>query len=524
MSELVPHAAHWGAFTAETEGGRLTGVRPFPADPAPSPLIAAMPDIAHAPSRIDRPYVRKGWLRGDRKGGTIRGAEEFVPVGWDAAIGLVAEELKRVRAEHGSRSIFAGSYGWSSAGRFHHARTQLHRMLALSGGFTGQVQNYSFAAGMTLLPHLLGNADAVNGPVVDWRAICRHAKLLLCFGGVLTRNGQIASGGAGTHEMGYWVREAARRGVRILNIAPMRADMQADAGAEWLPIRPGTDTALMLAMMHVLLTEGLADRDFLARCTVGIARVESEVLGNARTPAWAAAITGIPAEAIAALARDCARTPTMLTATWSLQRAEFGEQPYWAMIALAAMLGQIGRPGTGFGFGHGSMGGMGNPRAEIPSVGMSMPANPAGSFIPVARVTEMLERPGGEYDFNGQRLRYPDTRLIYWAGGNPVPPPPGPQPPAARLGAGGDGGGARALVDRGRAARRYRAAGDHDARTRRYRLRRARPLHPGDEAGHPAAGPGARRLRHLRGYRGRARHARAFHRAARRARLAARHL
>ena len=89
------------------------------------------------------------------------------------------------------------------------------------------------------------------------------------------------------------------------------------------------------------------------------------------------------------------------------------------MIALAAMLGQIGRPGTGFGFGHGSMGGMGTPRAEIPSVGMSVPPNPAGSFIPVARVTEMLERPGGEYDFNGRRLRYPDTRLIYWAGGNP---------------------------------------------------------------------------------------------------------
>src|SRR5579875_1438615 len=144
MTELVPHAAHWGAFTAEVEDGRLTGVRPFAHDPAPPPLIRAMPDIAHGPTRIDRPYVRKGWLRGDRSGGTVRGAEEFVPVGWDEAIRLVAGELTRVRAEHGSASIFGGSYGWSSAGRFHHARTHLHRMLAFSGGFTGQVQNYSF--------------------------------------------------------------------------------------------------------------------------------------------------------------------------------------------------------------------------------------------------------------------------------------------------------------------------------------------------------------------------------------------
>jgi biotin/methionine sulfoxide reductase len=419
MTDLIPHAAHWGAFSAEVENGRVIGVRPFRGDRAPTPLIDTTPDIVHAPTRIDRPHARKGWLRGDRDGGTIRGAEAFVPLEWDEAIRLVASELLRVRAKRGSASIFGGSYGWSSAGRFHHARSQLHRMLALTGGFTGQVQNYSFAAGMTLLPHLLGSTEAVNGPVVDWRAICRHAKLLVCFGGILTRNGQVASGGAGTHEMAHWVREAARRGVRILNVSPMRADMQADAGAEWVPIRPNTDTALMLAMMHVLLTEGLADRDFLARCTVGIERVEGEVLGNARTPEWAAGITGIPAHVIATLARDCARMPTMLTATWSLQRAEFGEQPYWAMVALAAMLGQIGKPGTGFGFGHGSMGGMGNPRAEIPSVGMTIPPNPANSFIPVARVTEMLEHPGEEYDFNGRRRRFPDTRLIYWAGGNP---------------------------------------------------------------------------------------------------------
>jgi biotin/methionine sulfoxide reductase len=424
MTELQPHAAHWGAFTAVVEDGRLVGTRPFAGDPHPPALLASIPDAVHAPTRIDRPHVRRGWLVGDRRGGTPRGGEPFVPVDWDTAVRLVAGEVARVREAYGPASIFGGSYGWASAGRFHHARTQLHRLLAVAGGYTGQLTNYSYAAGMTLMPHIVGTNDVIAGPVVEWRDIVAHAKLLLCFGGILLRNGQITAGGAGRHEMATWLDRAARAGVRIINISPVRGDMPDFAGAEWLPIRPGTDTALMLGMAHVLFAEGLADAVFLARCTVGWERVRAYVLGAtdgvAKTPAWAAAETGIPAERIVTLARDCAALPTMLTAAWSLQRAERGEQAFWMLVVLAAALGQIGRPGCGFAFGHGSMNGMGMARTEVPSVSLPELPNPAQSWIPVARITEMLERPGGDYDYNGRRLTYPDARLMWWAGGNPL--------------------------------------------------------------------------------------------------------
>jgi biotin/methionine sulfoxide reductase len=423
MTELKPHAAHWGAFTAVVEDGRLIAARPFAGDPNPPALLASMPDAVHAPTRIDRPHVRRGWLRGDRGGGTLRGAEPFVPVDWDTAIRLVAGEVARVRDTHGPASIFGGSYGWASAGRFHHARQQLHRLLSVAGGYTGQLTNYSYAAGMTLMPHVLGTNDVIAGPVVEWRDITAHAKLMVCFGGILLRNGQITAGGAGRHDMATWLECAARAGIRLVNVSPVRGDMPGFAGAEWLPIRPGTDTALMLGMAHVLLTEGLADQAFLGRCTVGWQRVRDYVLGGAdgvaKTPAWAAAETGIPAARIAALARDCAALPTLLTAAWSLQRAERGEQPFWMLVALAAMLGQIGQRGCGVSFGHASMNGMGMARTEIPSAGLPALPNPAQSWIPVARLTEMLERPGGAYDYNGRRLCYPDTRLMWWSGGNP---------------------------------------------------------------------------------------------------------
>ena len=417
------HAAHWGAFTGVVEHGRLAAIETPPADPAPPAILQGMPDALHSPLRIDRPHIRKGWLNGDRNGGTPRGGEPFVPVSWDEATRLVAAELTRVRTQHGPASIFGGSYGWASAGRFHHARSQLHRLLAAAGGFTGQVTNYSYAAGMTLMPHIVGGMEIVDRPVIAWRDIVAHAKILVCFGGITVRNGPVNAGGGARHEMGLWLRRAAQAGIRIVNISPIRADMPEDVPAEWWPIRPNTDTALMLALAHVLIQEGRVDHAFLARCTTGYEPLRAYIMGETdntpKTPAWAETETGLPAAQIADLARALAAQPNMLAAAWSLQRAEAGEQPYWMITALAALLGGIGLPGRGFTFGLGSENGMGGARAMIPSASLPALPNPAHSFIPVARITDMLEQPGATVEFNGRRLTYPDTRLIWWAGGNP---------------------------------------------------------------------------------------------------------
>jgi biotin/methionine sulfoxide reductase len=109
----------------------------------------------------------------------------------------------------------------------------------------------------------------------------------------------------------------------------------------------------------------------------------------------------------------------MITVAWSLQRAHHGEQPYWMAIALAALLGQIGLPGGGFAFGHGSMNGVGNPRIDVPAPDMPTKLNPAARAIPVARVADMLLHPREPYEFDGRTDYYPDVRLVYWAGGNP---------------------------------------------------------------------------------------------------------
>jgi biotin/methionine sulfoxide reductase len=416
---LVPHHSHWGAFSAVVEGGRIVGTERFPFDPDPSPLIDATPDAVHSPTRILSPMVRAGWLEGCGASGAGRGREAFVPVGWER-VGLVAGELSRVCREHGPGAIMGGSQGWSSAGHFHEARGQLRRFLAASGGFVDQTSNYSFGTALTFLPHILGTAQAVTGPLTSWSSIARHTRLFVLFGGANPKNTQVAKGGCAWHGTSGWITALARAGVRVVNISPIREDGPVAVSPEWIAIRPNTDTAMMLALAHTLIIERRHDEAFLARYCAGFGRLlpylTGEADGKPKDAAWAAAITGVPADAIRGLARQMAAERTMLTASWSLQRADHGEQPYWALVLLAACLGQIGLPGGGFGFGYGSSGGIAEPPPLFP--GPTMPALPNPTGL-AARIADCLLNPGMHYDYNGKGATYPDIKLVYWAGGNP---------------------------------------------------------------------------------------------------------
>jgi biotin/methionine sulfoxide reductase len=414
-----PSLAHWGAFTALVENGRVVGCEPFPYDPAPSDMLAAIPAMVHSPLRIARPAVRVGW----REGRERTGADEFREVSWEEALALVAEELARVRETFGAEAIFGGSYGWSSAGRLHHARSLVRRFLFLGGGCVDQVGNYSWGAAQFLLPHVIGTYQPVAGRVTDWTSIVDHTGLFVAFGGLALKNAQVSSGGTGAHVLETWLRRAKEAGVSFVVVSPLKSDAPDFLGAEWIPIRPNTDTAMMLGMAHTLLTEQRHDAEFLSCCCVGFEAFADYLMGRtdgtAKTADWAQSICGVPADTIRALARRASATRSFVTCAWSLQRAHHGEQPYWAAIALAAMLGGIGLPGGGFGFGHGSMNGVGVPRADLPGPDIPLPANPAARTIPVARMADLLLNPGAVYEFNGRRDVYPDIKLVYWAGGNP---------------------------------------------------------------------------------------------------------
>ncbi|MBN8965880.1 MAG: molybdopterin-dependent oxidoreductase, partial [Rhizobiales bacterium] len=410
--QLIRNHSHWGAFLAEVDGGRIVGVRPFERDPDPSRLIEAIPEAVYSEARIAVPMVREGWLKNGPGHGEGRGREPFVPVSWDEALDLVAGEVGRVRREHGNAAIMGGSQGWSSAGIFHVARGQLHRFLAASGGYVDQVTNYSFGAALAFLPHVLGTPQAVAGPLTSWSSIARHSRMLVLFGGANPKNTQVTLGGCAAHSTGPWLEELARVGVEVINVSPIREDGPDAARPEWIPIRPNTDTAMLLALTHTLVSEGLHDRAFLATHCTGFEQVLPYLMGQSdgqpKDADWAAAITDVPAETIRALARRMAAGRTMVSASWSLQRAHHGEQPYWGVILLAAALGQIGLPGGGFGFGYGSGAGLAEAPMAFAAPALDAIKNPLNVTIPAARIADCLLHPGETYDFNGKRGVYPD--------------------------------------------------------------------------------------------------------------------
>ena len=413
--------SHWGAFVVSVEGERIVDTAPFDADPAPSEIAHHVPAAVHHASRIDRPYLRKGWLKKSKD--TLRGEDEYVPLPWDEALDIASQEIGRIKSEHGNSSIFGGSYGWASAGRFHHAQSQVHRFLNCIGGYVSSYASYSTGAAQAIIPHVLGlNFHKMTwGETNSWSQIEAHTDTLVMLGGINPKNAQVSMGGTTEHTTAAQFERFAALGKRMVSISPQRDDSPDQT--DWIPIEPGTDVALMLALAYVLEKEDLVDRKFLSSHCVGYEQFLSYLLGQSdgqvKSPQWAAPICGISPDQITALAKTMGSGRTLICLAWSLQRARHGEQPYWMACVLAAMLGQIGLPGGGIGFGYGAIGNVGKSALRLKGPLFEQGKNPVEDFIPVSRIADMLLNPNGAYDFNGQRRSYPDIRLVYWCGGNP---------------------------------------------------------------------------------------------------------
>ncbi|MBF5005415.1 molybdopterin-dependent oxidoreductase [Diaphorobacter caeni] len=421
--EMKPHSAHWGAFSAAWDGRELK-VRPHPRDPDPNPIIDNLIDALRHPVRIARPMVRRGWLENGPGPDARRGSDDHVEMDWDEVLDRLASELRRVQQTHGCEAIFGGSYGWSSAGRFHHAQSQVHRFLNTAlGGYVRSVNTYSAGAAAPLLPHVIGTMEQIARQNVTLEQLAEHTEIVLSFGGMALKNSRVASGGVSQHKERGAMEAAAQRGCRFINISPLRDDLPDEINAEWIAPVPMTDTALMLAIVHQLWQDDTLDRDFIARYCDGWNTFEDYLLGRSdgvvKSCAWAARICDVPERRITELARSLVGKRVLITVSHSLQRSEHGEQPVWMGAVLAAALGQLGLPGGGYNYALGTLAHYGRRNNAWPVAPLPQGSNSVKAFIPVARIADMLLHPGEPFDYDGQRMTYPHIRLAYWAGGNP---------------------------------------------------------------------------------------------------------
>ncbi|KXF82280.1 molybdopterin guanine dinucleotide-containing S/N-oxide reductase [Enterovibrio coralii] len=428
-------AGRMGPMYATVKDGMIVETKSALPQTVPNSLQLTGPDQVHTKARVKYPMVRKGYLANPANPEGVRGKDEYVRVSWDEAYKLIHEQHSRIRSTYGAESVFAGAYGWRSSGVLHKAQTLLQRYMSMAGGYSGHLGDYSTGAAQVIMPHVVGSIEVYEQQTTH-PVVLEHSDVVVLWGMNPMNTLKIAwssNDGSGLE----FFHQLKKSGKTVIAIDPMRSETIEFFGenAQWIAPHPMTDVALMLGIAYSLQADGKHDKAFLDKYTIGYDKFEAYLLGKsdgiAKTPEWAAAITGVPAKQIELLADIFSKGRTMLMAGWGIQRQQYGEQRHWMLVTLASMLGQIGLPGGGFGLSYHYSNG-GNPARDagvLPAISASIGGGSSAgndwavsgalNSFPVARIVEALENPGVNYQHNGHELTFPDIKMIWWAGGAP---------------------------------------------------------------------------------------------------------
>ena len=310
------------------------------------------------PDRLKKPMKRKP--------GTKRGDEQWVTISWDQALDEIAEKMKKIKARYGNEAFYinygTGTLGSVMAKSWPPDQSAFARLMNTRGGYLDHYSDYSTTEITQAYPYFYGSWVGSNS-FDD----VKNSKLQVMFG---NNPAETRMSGGGQVFVSQQTRKAS--GVRTIVIDPRYSETAITMADEWIPIRPGTDAALVAGLIHTMITEDLHNQAFLDRYCVGFddkhlpegtsagssyrAYLEGKgpdhTIKNAQ---WASHITGVPAERIRRLAREiAAANPCAITQGWGPQRHANGENSARAIFLLAAVTGNIGIPGGGTGAREGA--------------------------------------------------------------------------------------------------------------------------------------------------------------------------
>ncbi|NPD32883.1 molybdopterin-dependent oxidoreductase [Eggerthellaceae bacterium zg-997] len=334
--------------------------------------------VLNHPDRLSYPMKRVG----------ERGEGKFERISWEEAISIIAENYRRILAEYGPASVFITN---ATGVQSKNINPFLGRFLNLNGGYLINDGGYSAHQTKTALPYLYGKrAGNSSSDVVN-------SKLVVMFGDNFAEN---KLGGAG--DTFHLQRALEKGGAKVIVIDPRFSPTAAVHADEWIPIRPGTDAALVEGIAYVLITENLIDRPFLETYTIGYDEgslpagapanksYRQHILGEGpdgtpKTPAWASAITNVPEATIVSLAHQIAEAkPCCIMQGLGPQRQGNGEQTTRAICMLAILTGNVGIKGGNTGSIFGSY--------NLPGISVPQGKNPIKAKLPTFMYAEAVLR------------------------------------------------------------------------------------------------------------------------------------
>lgn len=338
------------------------------------------------PDRLKYPMKRVG----------ARGEGKFERISWEEAYDIIATNMQRLIKEYGNESIYlnygTGTLGGTMTRSWPPGNTLVARLMNCCGGYLNHYGDYSSAQIAEGLNYTYGGWADGNSP-----SDIENSKLVVLFG---NNPGETRMSGGGVT---YYLEQARQKSnARMIIIDPRYTDTGAGREDEWIPIRPGTDAALVNGLAYVMITENLVDQAFLDKYCVGYdektlpasapknGHYKAYILGEgpdgvAKTPEWASQITGVPADKIIKLAREIGSTkPAFISQGWGPQRHANGEIATRAISMLAILTGNVGINGGNSGAREGSY--------SLPFVRMPTLENPIQTSISMFMWTDAIER------------------------------------------------------------------------------------------------------------------------------------
>lgn len=346
----------------------------------------SMRQRVYNPDRLKYPLKRIG----------KRGEGKFQRISWDEAFDIIGNSLKHTIKEYGNDAVYlnygTGTLGGTVTKSWDPSSTLIARMMNLCGGYLNHYGDYS-AANIERMSEFFYGSFVDNNSIDD----VQNADLCIMFGNNPAETRM--SGGGQVHS---FVDGQKINHTRTICIDPRYTDTAGGREDQWVPIKHGTDAALCAAIAHVLITENKVDQAFLDKYCVGYdaktlpasapknGSYKDYILGNgndntAKTPEWAAPITGIPSDIIIKLAREIGNANRIyITQGWGLQRSANGEQACKAIMMLSLLRGQVGLQGGGTGAREGNH--------SYPFVRFPKVENPIKTAIPMFLWTDAIFR------------------------------------------------------------------------------------------------------------------------------------
>lgn len=338
------------------------------------------------PDRLKYPMKRVG----------KRGEGKFARISWEEAFDTLAGEMQRIIKTYGNESIYlnygTGTLGGTMTRSCPPGKTLIARLMNCCGGYLNHYGDYSTAQIAAGLNYTYGGWAEGNSP-----SDIENSQLVVLFG---NNPGETRMSGGGVT---YYLEQAREKSnARMIIIDPRYTDTGAGREDEWIPIRPGTDAALVSALAWVMITENLVDQAFLDNYCVGYdektlpadapanAHYKAYILGQgddgvAKTPEWASRITGIPVDRIVKLAREIAGAkPAFIAQGWGPQRHSNGELVSRAIAMLPILTGNVGINGGNSGAREGAY--------AMPFERMPTLDNPVQTSISMFMWTDAIER------------------------------------------------------------------------------------------------------------------------------------